>query len=304
MKFKLNNLVTLCVFLLPFISNAQAETLFNNIRFDESVAKVEIKLKDIATQKNKVVLYEPTFPLAQKQETHLIYNNINTQHGTIESLVLTFADDKLCYIEAIGNAVTCLKKDRKEEPRTYLQYEAYFSELVIMDPVKDKVWLLTKESAHPNLFTWDNPYLDQNYVAPKIDNDEIPSFIKMGASITKLEPIFKSNSLFTNSEELDGSDPNAQIQINCFGVNYLGFPRKIEARFGNEKLNTVWILTGKGEEDRIRQALIKNYGTPIFVNEAWEIFDNWKIGLRKDKPEILLLTQELGLFYKKEFFKQ
>ena len=43
---------------------------------------------------------------------------------------------------------------------------------------------------------------------------------------------------------------------------------------------------------------------PIFVNDAWEIFDNWKIGLRKDKPEVLVLTQELGLFYKKEYFKQ
>lgn len=304
MKSTLKNLVALCVLLLPFINNAQAETLFNNIHFDESVAEVEKKLNNIATQKNKVVLNNPTFPLAKDQETHLIYNDIKTSHGVINTLVLTFADNKLCYIEAIGNAVNCLKKDRKEEARAYLQYEAYFSELVIMNPTRDKVWLLTKESAHPNLFTWDNPYIDQKFVASKVDNDKIPSFIKMGASMEELQSAFTSNSSFTNTEELDGSDPNAQIQINCFGVEYLGFPRKIEARFGDDKLNTVWILTGKGEEDRVRKALIENYGKPIFVNEAWEIFDNWKIGLRKDKPEILLLTQELGLFYKKEFFKQ
>jgi hypothetical protein len=112
------------------------------------------------------------------------------------------------------------------------------------------------------------------------------------------------NSSFTTTEELDGSDPNAQIQINCFGVDYLGFPRKIEARFGDNKLNVVWILTGKGEEDRIREALIKQYGKPIFVTADWEIFDNWQVGLRKDKPEVLLMEQQLGLVYKKEYFKQ
>jgi len=55
------------------------------------------------------------------------------------------------------------------------------------------------------------------------------------------------------SMDLDDSDPNAQFQIDCFGVEYAGFPRKIEARFGDDRLNTVWILTGSGEEDRLRK---------------------------------------------------
>lgn len=304
MKTSINQLFILAFLLLPTVVFSQAETLFNDIHFDESITQIEEKLNSIGIQKNKVVLDNPTFPLAKNQEAHLIYNNVKTQHGTIDTVVFTFADDKLCYIEATGNALNCFSKDRKEDARSYLHYEAYFSELVIMNTKKDKVWLLTNDSVHPNLFTWENPYVNKNFTPSKVNNGTIPEFIKMGASINNLKPAFESNSLFTNTEELDGSDPNAQIQINCFGVNYLGFPRKIEARFGDGKLNTVWILTGKGEEDRIRQALIKNYGKPIFVNDAWEIFDNWKIGLRKDKPEILLLTQELGLFYKKEFFKQ
>ena len=157
---------------------------------------------------------------------------------------------------------------------------------------------------HLNLFTWENPYFKSSYKLSLDISGKIPDFITMGENINTLKPILEVNSAFTNTEKLDGTDPNAQVQINCFGVNYFGFPRKIEARFGDNQLNTVWILTAKGEEDRIRQELIKHYGKPIFVNDAWEIFDNWKIGLRKDKPEILLLNQELGLFYKKEFFKQ
>jgi hypothetical protein len=112
------------------------------------------------------------------------------------------------------------------------------------------------------------------------------------------------NSEFTYIEKLDDSDPNAQLQINCFGVDYLGFPRKIEARFGNKKLNVVWILTAKAEEDRIRQALINQYGKPIFVNDDWEIFNNWQVALRKDKPEVLLMEQNIGLEYKSSYFKQ
>jgi hypothetical protein len=81
-------------------------------------------------------------------------------------------------------------------------------------------------------------------------------------------------------------------------------PRKLEARFGDDKLNVVWILTAKGEEDRIRQALIEQYGKPIFVDDNWEIFNDWQVGLRKDKPEILLIEKALGQVYKKQFFKQ
>ena len=110
--------------------------------------------------------------------------------------------------------------------------------------------------------------------------------------------------MFTFERELGPGDPNAQLQIDCFGIQYAGFPRKFEARFGDNKLNMVWILTGKGEEDRIRQKLIESYGSPIFTNDAWEVFENWQVFLRKDKPEVLLLTPELGEFYKKDHFNQ
>jgi len=178
--------------------------------------------------------------------------------------------------------------------------------MLFADPKNDIVKFLTKEAAHPNLFMWSNPYLISNDDSNPGYNSSaiIPDFLKMGADMDELKPLIEANSTLTQIEELDGSDPNAQVQINAFGVEYAGFPRKIEARFGDNKLNAVWILTGKGEEDRIRQKLIAAYGQPIFKTDDWEIFNNWQIGLRKDKPEVLLLTQKIGLHYKKEFFKQ
>ena len=126
----------------------------------------------------------------------------------------------------------------------------------------------------------------------------------MGATFEDLQASLEANSTFTFKQDLDGSDPNAQYQINIFGVNYLGFPRKAEARFGDDKLNVVWILLGKAEEDRVRQALIKQYGRPIFTDDIWEVYNKWQVAQRKDKPEILLMEQEIGLDYKKSYFKQ
>jgi hypothetical protein len=101
---------------------------------------------------------------------------------------------------------------------------------------------------------------------------------------------------------LDGSDPHAQIQLDCFGIEFAGFPRKLEARFGDDRLNVLWILTGKGEEDRIRRHLTQAFGKAIYVNNDWEIFKDWQVLLRKDKPEVLLLTPELAKFYKADYF--
>ena len=81
-------------------------------------------------------------------------------------------------------------------------------------------------------------------------------------------------------------------QVNCFGIEYAGFPRKIEARFGDNGLELLWILTAKGEEARVAAALQAAYGEPIFESDEWSVFRNWEVSLRKDKPEVLVLSTE------------
>ena len=291
---------------IPIICYAQAETVFNNIHFEESLETVQEKIKEISEATRTISIDTPIFPLAKNKEDHLVGTNVTVAGGTITKVVFTFADDKLTYIESRGKAVESLIETRKDTARAYLGYKVYFSDRVFAHVEKDAVWMLTEAATHPNLFTWENPYLtseNSDPVSYEI-SAKIPDFIEMGGNIDALAPNFETESTLINTEELDGSDPNAQIQINCFGIEYAGFPRKMEARFGNNKLNVVWILTGKGEEERIRQKLIAEYGAPIFKNDDWEIYNDWQIGHRLDKPEVLLLTKELGQFYKKEYFKQ
>jgi len=300
------NLIGILFLTFPILLSAQAEHIFNGIQLNESIETVSKKLSNISETSKIIAIDAPSFPLAKTKEEHLVCSNIKTENGTIAKAVFTFADNQLVYIEAKGNVFKTLTSHRNDTARTYMDYEVYIKDKLFINKKKDAAWILTKEAMHSNLFTWENPYLNNQKEADETSHstNKIPPFLKMGASFEELNPLLEANSDFTNREELDGSDPNAQFQVNCFGVDYLGFPRKAEARFGDNKLNVVWILTAKGEEDRIRKALIVQYGGPIFVNEDWEIFNNWQVGLRKDKPEVLLMEPQIGMDYKTSYFKQ
>lgn len=302
-----NKILAIILFLIsPIVVSGQSEIIFNNIHLGESLEKVTQKAREISGASNLISIDYPSFPLAEAKEDHLVCTKIKTENGLIERVVFTFADNKLAYIEARGNAYSAFISKRKDTARTYMDYEVYLKDKLFLKKEKDIAWIMIDEAMHINLFTWENPYLksDSKINATSNHSFEIPVFLKMGSSMNDLKPLLEANSDFTNIEELDGSDPNAQLQINCFGVDYLGFPRKIEARFGNDKLNVVWILTAKGEEDRIRKALINQFGKPIFINDDWEIFNNWQVALRKDKPEVLLMEEKIGLDYKTNYFKQ
>lgn len=304
---KLQKIIFTIIFLIaPYMFYAQAESIFNGVKLNESLEKTVNKLNEISKTIDTISVEHPNFPLAKLKEEHLVCSQVKTGNGIIDKVVFTFADDTLKYIEVRGNVQKVFASKRIDTARVYLNYDVYVADKLFLEKNKDVAWILTKEAMHTNLFAWDNPYIDLNYkyeTEPNYSN-QIPTFLKMGARIDELKPMLEANSNFTNTEKLDGSDPNAQIQINCFGVDYIGFPRKIEARFGDNKLNVVWILTGKGEEDRIRRALINQYGNPIFNNDDWEIFNNWQVGLRKDKPEVLLMEKTIGLEYKTSYFKQ
>jgi hypothetical protein len=300
------NLCAIILLMTPFIFYGQAEFVFNGIELNESLESVTEKIKKTSKKVHTISVDRTNFPLAKAKEDHLICYQVKTDNGIISKAVFTFADDKLIHIEARGNVQKVFASKRVDTARVYLNYDVYVADRLFLNKNKDVAWILTEGGMHAHLFTWENPYLNSNYKAETKSNysNQIPTFLKMGGSMDELKLVLEANSDFTNTEKLDGTDPNAQIQINCFGVDYLGFPRKIEARFGDNKLNVVWILTGKGEEDRIRKALINQYGNPIFISDDWEVFNNWQVGLRKDKPEVLLIEQKIGLEYKKSYFKQ
>ncbi len=286
--------------------SAQKQTVFNGVTLGASIETVKNKLQDSAAELYKVKVAEPSFPLSESKEEHLICIKCKAGNKLIEEVAFTFSDDKLNLVQAYGNVMDAFVGDRTDTADVFMQYQVYWEDLMVLDKEKDKGWIMSPEAAHPNLYAWDNPYLPINGAEEqRYDlSVAVPDFLEMGGSFETLKPALEKASSFTFVRELPPDDPTAQLQMDCFGIEYGGFPRKFEALFGEGKLNMVWILTAKGEEDRLRQLLIAEFGNPIFINESWEAFNGWQVFLRKDKPEILLLTPELGEFYKKDYFGQ
>ncbi|THD69798.1 hypothetical protein E7Z59_05580 [Robertkochia marina] len=295
----------LLVTMLPLLSTAQSVKVFNEIAINDPLEACMGKLESMAGSVELIAIDKPVFPLAENKEDHLICKEVKTPRGTIDRMVFTFGDNQLKYVVARGNVWRVFTEGRTDTAEAYMDYSVYFDDGLFLNRKKDIAWILSPGAIHANLFTWENPLLDDSKDQESISEaTTIPEFLAMGARLESMAGPMEENSLFTYKEELDGSDPNAQVQVNCFGVDYLGFPRKVEARFGDNKLNVVWILTGKEEEERIREALLAQFGEPVFVNNDWEIYNNWQVGLRKDKPEVLLMEQEVGLQYKESYFKQ
>jgi hypothetical protein len=281
---------------------SQSVPNFSNIRFGDSLTNVQKEIEPISSSfkivKNKI----PNFPLAKGSEVHLIVDNVKLKTGKIDKIIFTFSDDKLNYIEVVGNIQQALLSNRKDTAQVFMNYSVYVKDLLFVNLKEDKAWILTKEAAHVGLFTWNNPLLIKPYELKTYNSSaKIPEFLKMGKLLEELLPEFKERVTITQLDTLNGSDPNAQFQINSYGIEYAGFPRKFEARFGDNKLNKIWILTGKEEEDRIRKMLIESYGEPIFINNDWEFFNDWMIGLRKDIPEVLFISKTLSEYYKNKF---
>jgi hypothetical protein len=254
----------------------------------------------------EVEVSPPSFPLARDEEIHLLCLGWETPRGTVERAAFVFGDGVLAAIEARGGAVAALAGE-SGEAESYLHYQVFNDWRRLADPATDTVWILDDGALHLNLFTWSNPFLSgkgeaapayrQSAAVPPLLDFEAP----LAAQLARFEEECPLLEVSRAERVWLPNGPESQAQINCFGYEYAGFPRKFEAVYGDGRLHVVWILTGKGEEGRLRRALGEAFGEPFAVNEKWELFAGGRVGLRKDKPEVLLLSEEIAPLYRGEF---
>ncbi len=283
---------------------AQPGMIFSEYPLGETEVTLAKRLEAHSQSVLRTDAQKVRFPQAKLTETHLRVTNLDLGGGKLDRVVFTLADGKLVAIQARGGVNALLEGQGEDSYNTYDKFRFYKDSGLVVHPDRDQMWILDEEGLHLNLFGWEHPMLSDTFEgwADYADDVAIPEYLEMGGALSRLEPLLEQASDFIIREELDGSDPNAQLQLNGYGIPFAGFPRKVEARFGNDTLNTVWILTARAEEDRLRSKLTERYGPPIFVSDAWESFNDWQVFLRKDKPEVLLLTPELGYFYRDTYF--
>ena len=278
-----------------FTSPGHASEIIGSLKWNDNRETVEKALKPICSSVRKIDVVQPNFPLAKSSEVHLICNTLSLPNGTVDQAAFTLSDDKLTYVEVHGGVVKAIVGTSTEKPRTYLGLKVYRKTQLFIDEQKDTAWLLSKEALHPNLFTWRNPYLAHSNGYEQ--SAKAPPFLAFDKKYENLEAMFRLACPVMNVEQQEKpwlpSKPLRQFQVNCFGFEFAGFPRKIEAVFGDGKLALAWILTGKGEEARVRNALTNSYGQPIIKTEAWDVFPGKQVALRKDKPEVLMISKQL-----------
>ncbi|MCO4822424.1 MAG: hypothetical protein KC469_10170, partial [Flavobacteriaceae bacterium] len=101
---KLQKIIFTIIFLIaPYLFYAQAESIFNGVKLNESLEKTVKKLNEISKTIDTISVEHPNFPLAKLKEEHLVCSQVKTGNGIIDKVVFTFADDTLKYIEVRGN---------------------------------------------------------------------------------------------------------------------------------------------------------------------------------------------------------
>lgn len=294
---------------MPVAGSASvAGKAFNGVEFGQSPEVVIERIQGGCESLETVRIDPPVIPVARQDESHVLCRNYEADGvGKIEEIAFTFGDQSLSLIEARGGAVASLSALSESDPQEFRDYEVYFDDLLVTKPDEGAAWLLTQESVFPHMFLWRNPLLSANASAAHTfdPSARIPSVLKFGESIETLAPVLDESCEMTRQDEIEQiwlpNHPGRQTQINCYGYDYAGFTRKIEAVFGDGILQLAWILAGSGEEDRLRQALIAAYGPAISDNGTYEVFADGRVALRKDKPEILILSEELVPLYLEEF---
>jgi hypothetical protein len=243
-------------------------------------------------------LSAPRLPIAAESESELICRRYTSPGGlNLDMIVLRFADGGLAMVEARGQEVKQLLSP-DIETMEYAGYIGYIEpdEAVVVDG--EVAWVVTAENMHSHPFLGSTPIVTEEGSPSASATAHKPPDLVFGASLDQIRETFVPQCARAVEREISPpglpNQPEKQTQIDCLGFPYAGFPRKVEAVFADGELALVWILTGKQEEPRVRDALIAAYGDPVRVGDDSEVFGDGTVVLRKDKPEVLFLSAELA----------
>lgn len=267
------------------------------LAWDDAGSLVLARLQEVCRELHIHAATSVRSPLARHSEQHVTCVDLELPAGRIASAVFVLADDRLKLIEAEGGAVQTLLGDRTDAS-PYLGWQVFDGGERFADPGSDTVWLLSEEALHPHLFLWPGP-------GPVAATDAVPAtlpdFIRFGSKLESSTPLFAAACPAMAIREIEDvwlpHGPRTQTQIDCLGVEFAGYPRKLEAVFGDGVLELVWILTAEAEEERVRQALVEAHGPSSHASGSWEVFAGGRIALRKDVPEVLAISERLVPYY-------
>ncbi|MCW9000315.1 MAG: hypothetical protein OQK04_16520 [Kangiellaceae bacterium] len=296
---------TKLIIVLAMLFNHSASAQFvigDNLQLEDDLATIKQKLLSYCRTTKVIDIKQPTYPLAEKKEQHLICDGYRKEKVTFGRAAFVIADNKFTQMEAKSVSLARIRNKLGDKTGNYLGMDIYAKGELWVDNAHGRLLWLHKDAGHPNLFAWANPHLNTTFKNKTNYSTKIPGLLDFDSDLEKLRPKFEHECMQTKEDKINRvwlpNKPKEQIQINCFGYSFAGFDRKFEAVFGDGKLQVLWVLTGKPEEARVRKLLIADWGKPEIVNDKWEVFGGGRISLRKDKPEFLILSDDMIPLYR------
>jgi hypothetical protein len=256
-------------------------------------AALESLLEQRCEGLERIDVATPRFPLAAESETHFICDGLDMVSGArLERAVFILGDGVLVQVNATGGAEALTQPG---EAQKFRDFTAWPDAGVLIEAGSDTVWILNPDGLHSNLFMWRHPALDGAALAEaQALSFAVPAEIRLGETLEVLAPEIEAACAFTRTFEDEPGLPTGnttQTQIDCFGYQLAGFDRKIEFVFADGRLALAWILTGVGDEARLRALLTAQYGeAAAAIPPGLEFFPGERIALRTDKPEILIAS--------------
>lgn len=306
-----NVLSNLTHFLICILLQTVSASTYANIEIGEEVALGESlstllrKVDDYCESVSLITVDTPRFPLSAFSEEHLICHGYEKEGVVAEKLAFTASDGRLVHMEAVQIDTEAARAELGRSLGNYSGFEIFgFGTHWLNESSKSLVWI-TPEGRHLNLFVWHNPFLDNEKYSYRENGVDIPQVVDFNRSLseheTELRELCKPVQIENEDEIWLPNAPSSQVQANCYNYMYAGFERKLELVYGDNKLEVIWVLTAKPEEQRLRELLVESWGEPFVENDIWEVFAEGKISLRKDTPELLMLSDEMIPLYMEIF---
>tara|TARA_R110002073_G_scaffold335484_1_gene527575 strand:- start:84 stop:995 length:912 start_codon:yes stop_codon:yes gene_type:complete len=290
-----------CLLALALVPVATAEALpIDGIAIGQSESDGRAALDAACQAVTRIEIAETRFPMARFSEVHLRCESLTLANGQAGGdALLTFADDALVMLEYRG-AVDAFAPDR-EPAGAVGEFEAFVPDWIVVNRATGQAFVL----ASPELLTlavaWDNPaWVTDTLTAPQGES-AIPDGFAFGAALEDVSALADDQCGLVQLEMIDEiwleTGPAVQHQINCYGVDMGGYPRKFELVFGDGHLEQMWILFSQMDIPRLRADLTERFGPAIHVDETYEAFNGWRIAIRKDNPELRVGSEALAAIW-------
>lgn len=139
------------------------------------------------------------------------------------------------------------------------------------------------------------------------DTSEIekPSEIVYGASVEETQGRLANRC---DRMELRTFDPpkvplakSSHSQIDCFGFDFMGEPRKAEFVFVDGKLQFTWVMVDADDQERVIAAMRKHYKADGLSNKAVIAFPEHRTAWRFEPPEVLFYSEEVAAPFERMF---